>query len=210
MNELHRKPTARVDGPPRRLPHAADPYTMVIFGGSGDLTHRLLMPALYNLAKTNLLPERFALIGLGTSDRTSESWGEDLLGGLKRAKSRDGEIPEPIWQGLAARMEYLRGDLNDPALYTQIGAALEKSEARDATEGNAIFYLAVADRFFETIVDNLGTAGLTQQNLDGDGKKFWRRVVIEKPFGHSLSSARLLNDRILQTLKENQIFRIDH
>src|SRR6185369_17364509 len=73
-----------------------------------------------------------------------------------------------------------------------------------------IFYLAVADRFFETIVEKLGEAGLTRQNLDAEGNQFWRRVVIEKPFGHSLSSARRLNDRILQTLKENQIFRIDH
>jgi glucose-6-phosphate 1-dehydrogenase len=210
MNEMHKKPTARVDAPPRRLAHPADPCTMVIFGGSGDLTHRLLMPALYNLAKTNLLPERFALIGLGTSDRTSESYREDLHAGLKAAKSRIGEIDDGIWKGLAARMEYLRGDLNDPALYHRIGEALKRTEAEHGTEGNAIFYLAVADRFFETIVDKLGTAGLTQQNLDGEGRKFWRRVVVEKPFGHSLSSARRLNDRILQTLKENQIFRIDH
>ncbi len=210
MNEQHKKPAARVVAPPRRLPHPADPCTMVIFGGGGDLTHRLLMPALYNLAQTNLLPERFALIGLGTADRTSESWREDLHGGLIAAKGRIGEIDETIWQGLATRMEYLRGDLNDPALYQQIGAALEKTEAQHATDGNVIFYLAVADRFFETIVDRLGEAGLSQQNLEGEGKQFWRRVVIEKPFGHSLSSARRLNDRILQTLKENQIFRIDH
>jgi glucose-6-phosphate 1-dehydrogenase len=210
MNEIHKKPTARVDAPPRRLPHPADPCTMVIFGSGGDLMHRLLMPALYNLARTNLLPQRFAIIGLGTADRTSESWRTDLYAGLKAAHGRIGEIDDTIWQGLSSRMEYLRGDLNDPALYQNIGAALQKTDAEHGTEGNVIFYLAVADRFFETIVEKLGAADLTQQNLDGEGKKFWRRVVIEKPFGHSLSSARALNDRILQTLKENQIFRIDH
>src|SRR3954469_5449481 len=196
MNELHKKPAARVDAPPRRLPHPADPCTMVIFGGGGDLTHRLLMPALYNLAHTNLLPERFALIGLGTADRSTESWREDLHAGLKAAHGRIGEIDETIWQGLAARMEYLRGDLNDAALYTRIGEALERTAAEHKTEGNVIFYLAVADRFFETIIDKLGAADLTWQNLEGEGERFWRRVVIEKPFGHSLSSARRLNDRI--------------
>jgi glucose-6-phosphate 1-dehydrogenase len=210
MNEMHKKPTARVDAPPRRLPHPADPCTMVIFGSGGDLMHRLLMPALYNLAQSNLLPERFAVIGLGTADRSSESWRNDLYAGLKAAQSRIGEIDDAIWHGLAARMEYLRGDLNDSALYGRIAEALARTEKEHQTEGNAIFYLAVADRFFETIVDKLGEAGLTRQNLDSEGDQFWRRVVIEKPFGHSLDSARRLNDRILQTLKENQIFRIDH
>jgi glucose-6-phosphate 1-dehydrogenase len=210
MNEVHRKPTARVDAPPRRIPEPADPCAMVIFGSGGDLTHRLLMPALYNLAQTRLLPEHFALIGLGTGDRTTESWREDLHAGLKRANNRIGEIDETVWKRLAAKMQYLRGDLNDPALYDKIGTALENTEAQHRTGGNAIFYLAVADRFFETIVERLGTAGLTRQNLDGDGKRYWRRVVIEKPFGNSLESARILNDRILQSLKENQIFRIDH
>jgi glucose-6-phosphate 1-dehydrogenase len=210
MNEAHKKPAARVDAPPRRLPHPADPCTMVIFGGGGDLTHRLLMPALYNLAQTNVLPERFALIGLGTADRSTESWRNDLHAGLKAAHGRIGPIDDGIWQGLAARMEYLRGDLKDPALYARITEALARTEAAHRTEGNVIFYLAVADRFFETIIDNLGAAGLTRQGGDGDSERYWRRVVIEKPFGHSLSSARRLNDRILQTLKENQIFRIDH
>src|SRR4051812_7480459 len=165
MNEIHKKPTARVDAPPRRLPHPADPCTMVIFGSGGDLMHRLLMPALYNLAQTNLLPERFAIIGLGTADRTSESWRADLHAGLKAAHGRIGEIDDTIWQGLSSRMEYLRGDLNDPALYQQIGAALQKTETDHGTEGNGIFYLAVADRFFETIVEKLGAAGLSRQNL---------------------------------------------
>src|SRR6185369_11321353 len=120
MNEMHRKPTARVDAPPRRVPNPADPCVMVIFGGGGDLTHRLLMPALYNLAQTKLLPENFALIGLGTADRTTESWRADLRAGLKAAQGRIGEIEDAVWEKLAANMQYLRGDLNDPALYDKI------------------------------------------------------------------------------------------
>ena len=210
MNDMHRKPTARVDAPPRRVPEPADPCAMVIFGAGGDLTHRLLMPALYNLAQTKLLPENFALIGLGTADRTTQSWRDDLRAGLERAQSRIGEIDDAVWHKLAPRMQYLRGDLNDAALYTKIGAALEETDRQYQTGGNVIFYLAVADRFFATIVDKLGEAGLTHQNLDGDGKRFWRRVVIEKPFGNSVESARTLNDHILNTLRENQVFRIDH
>jgi len=210
MNDSPKKSTARVDAPPRRLPQPADPCAMVIFGGGGDLTHRLLMPALYNLARTRLLPGNFAVIGLGTAARTTESWRADLLAGLKAASARIGEIDEDCWHRLASRMSYLQGDLNDPALYTKIGTALDQAEREHRTGGNAIFYLAIADRFFGTVVSRLGEAGLTRQDPDGEGKRFWRRVVIEKPFGNSLESAQALNERILQTLKENQIFRIDH
>ena len=210
MNDFARKPIARIEAPPRRVPKPADPCAMVIFGGSGDLTTRLLMPALYNLACTKLLPEKFALIGLGTTDRTSEQWRDDLRAGVERANQKNGGIKEEAWQTLASRMRYVRGDLKDPAHYTQIGKELEQAEAEYGTEGNVIFYLAVADRFFATIIDHLGEADLVREGTGAEGKRFWRRVVVEKPFGHSVDSARELNDRILQTLKESQVFRIDH
>ena len=92
---------------------------MVIFGAGGDLTTRLLMPALYNLARTKLMPGNFALIGLGHAERTVESWRADLLAGLKRANERIGEIDEACWHRLAERMHYVQGDLNDPALYAK-------------------------------------------------------------------------------------------
>src|ERR1700759_105255 len=95
---------ARIAAPPRRVPHPADPCAMVIFGGSGDLTTRLLMPALYNLAHTKLLPDGLALIGLGQTDRSTEDWREDLHGGLKRAKDRIGDIDETVWRRLGERM----------------------------------------------------------------------------------------------------------
>jgi glucose-6-phosphate 1-dehydrogenase len=121
------------------------------------------------------------------------------------------QIDEAAWKRLAERMSYVQGDLTKPVLYQRIRAPLDKAEKDHGTQGNVIFYLAVADRFFGTVVEQLGEAKLTDQDEDENGKhRFWRRVVIEKPFGHSLDSARDLNARILRTLHEDQIFRIDH
>ena len=108
-------------------------------------------------------------------------------------------------------MAYISGDLTKPDLYEKLRAALDEAEKAHGTRGNAIFYLAVADRLFGTVVEQLGKAKLTDQGEDQNGgRRFWRRVVIEKPFGHSLDSARALNSQILRTLHEDQIFRIDH
>ena len=190
---------------------------MVIFGAGGDLTKRLVVPALYNLSRTKALPEKFALIGVDLAEGTAESWREHLYDMLNSfvgnaAAEFDVErIDEAAWQRLAEKMSYVQGDLTKPELYGKIRAKLDQADKIHGTEGNAIFYLAVADRFFGTVVEQLGNAKLTDQDENKDGKHgFWRRVVIEKPFGHSLDSARALNVRILQTLHEDQIFRIDH
>jgi glucose-6-phosphate 1-dehydrogenase len=190
---------------------------MVIFGGTGDLTKRLLMPALYNLARTKMLPENFALIGVARAEGTAQSWRDDLYGVLKSYVGNAAigfdidHIDEAAWNRLAEKMFYVRGDLGEPGLYEKLGATLNEAEKAHGTAGNAIFYLAIADKFFATVVEQLGNARLTEQNRGKDGKpRFWRRVVIEKPFGHSLESARALNTEILRTLVEDQIFRIDH
>jgi len=190
---------------------------MVIFGAGGDLTKRLVMPALYNLAHSKVLPENFALIGIGHAAGTSEQWRDSLYAMLKTfvgntaAEFDVDSIDQAAWTRLAERMTYISGDFTKPEVYGRIHDALGEAEKAHGTKGNAIFYLAVADRFFGTVVDQLGTAKLTEQG-GGDGGKpsFWRRVVIEKPFGHSLQSARELNADILRTLSEDQIFRIDH
>ena len=216
--QIRNPPTAQVlHSPPRRQPRAPDPCIMVIFGASGDLTKRLLMPALYNLAHTKMLPEKFAVIGVGLTQRTTESWRDHLWEMFKTfvgnaATEFDVDrIDEAGWKRLAEKMSYLRGDLTKPEIYEKIRAALDEAEKAHGTQGNVIFYLAVADRFFGTVVEQLGKAKLTDQGTDENGKRrFWRRVVIEKPFGHSLDSARELNARILRTLHEDQIFRIDH
>jgi glucose-6-phosphate 1-dehydrogenase len=189
---------------------------MVIFGASGDLTKRLLAPALYNLSRTNLLPEGFSVIGIGRTEETSQGWRDSLHDFLttsvaKRSEFNGSRIDEAAWNRLAEKMTYLRGDLSTPELYASLGGVLEEHKRTRGTEGNAIFYLAIADRFFGTVIDQLGAAGLTTQEDDGAGqRRFWRRVVIEKPFGHSLDSARALNAQIGQTLGEDQIYRIDH
>jgi glucose-6-phosphate 1-dehydrogenase len=206
-----------IEAPPRRQPNPADPCALVIFGASGDLTRRLVMPALYNLARTKVLPEKFAVIGVARTEESAESWRGHLYDTLKSfvgnaATEFDVDhIDDAVWKQLAGSMTYIQGDLTKPELYEKIRAALGEAEKTHETGGNAIFYLAVADRFFGSVVDQLGKAKLTEQGEVQNGKqRFWRRVVIEKPFGHSLDSARELNAGILRTLHEDQIFRIDH
>lgn len=206
-----------IECPARRQAKPADPCTMVIFGASGDLTKRLVVPALYNLARTKVLPEQFALIGVALSERTTENWRDHLYDMLKSfvgnaaAEFDVDHIDEAVWKQLAEKMTYVHGDLTKSELYERLRGVLDKAEKTHGTQGNVIFYLAVADEFFGTVVDRLGKAKLTEQNDDQNGKpRFWRRVVVEKPFGHSLNSARALNASILRTLHEDQIFRIDH
>ena len=203
--------------PPRRQPKPADPCAIVIFGAGGDLTKRLVMPALYNLQRTGMLLENFALIGADLAESTAEGWRDHLHEMLQSfvgntSSEFDVEsIDEAAWNKLADKMQYVQGDLTKPELYEKIGAALKTAEQQHGTKGNAIFYLAIADRFFATVIDMLGQSKLADQQEAADGThSFWRRVVIEKPFGHSVSSARELNARILRNLNEDQIFRIDH
>ena len=203
--------------PPRRAPKPADPCAMVLFGATGDLTHRLVIPALYNLSRTNVLPEQFTLIGVARSDMTTESWRNDLYHSLKKfvgaanAEFDPDGIDAAAWRRLAEKMVYVQGDLSEPELYEKLRGALDRAERDNKTEGNAIFYLAIAAQQFCTVVEQLCKAKLTDQPLEANGEAtFWRRVVIEKPFGHSLDSARQLNARLRHILHEDQIFRIDH
>src|SRR3984885_12719095 len=206
-----------VQSPPRRPPKPADPCAMVIFGATGDLTKRLVMPALYNLSRTKVLPEHFALIGVARAEGTADSWRNELYDTLKSfvgnatTEFNVDHIDEVAWKRLAEKMAYVRGDLAKPELYDTLRNALVEADKVHGTQGNAIFYLAVADRLFGSAVEQLGKAKLTDQETDENGKRrFWRRVVVEKPFGHSLDSARKLNAFIQRTVHEDQIFRIDH
>jgi glucose-6-phosphate 1-dehydrogenase len=189
----------------------APPCTIVIFGSSGDLTRRLLMPALYNLAKAGRLSDKFALIGIDRSDRSHEEFRAYFAEGVRSfvSDTATGAITEPFdaraWDFLAARMSRLKGDVTDPQLYEQLKEALKTAETEHGTAGNVVFYLAVASALFGPVVDMLAQAGLTEEK---DGR--WRRVIIEKPFGHDLESARALDARILKVLSEQQIYRMDH
>jgi glucose-6-phosphate 1-dehydrogenase len=183
------------------------PAAIAIFGANGDLTRRLIVPALYNLSKSGLLPERFALIGIDHNEKSVEEWGaklRDFLGQtLKKAKTPS-EIEEKYWEPIAKSLSYVTGDFLDPGAYKKIAERLGELDKDRELGGNVLFYLAVADRFFGPIVDQLGEAGLAKED------KGYRRVVIEKPFGHDLQSAKALNARILKWLREDQIYRIDH
>lgn len=187
----------------------APPCTLVIFGARGDLTKRLLMPALYNLRVSGLLAEGFRIVGIDHGESTVEALRDDLGAMIRRfVVERRGDAPSAVdsaaWSWLAERLSYLQGDFNAPLTYERLAQHLEEIRQTDA-HGCAIFYLATADRFFGPIVDRLAAAGLTREEHGA-----FRRVVIEKPFGHDLSSARALNAAILRQMEETQIYRIDH
>ncbi len=192
----------------------AGPCAMVIFGAGGDLTRRLLVPALYNLARTGLLPEHFALIGVDMAPMTPAEWAGRLRAMLESfigspgSESRIDALDDATWQRLVGAMATVQGDLNDQATYQRLRAALQSAAGAHGTGGNALFYLAVADRFFAPVAEQLGRAGLLAEPDGPDGH--WRRLVVEKPFGHSLESARDLNRQLRSIMAERQIYRIDH
>jgi len=196
---------------PRPRSQKAPPCVLVIFGAGGDLTKRLLMPAIYNLAKAKLLSEKFAIIAVDRTPKPVEDFRDYLAEGIRSfvSDTASGPATEPFdrqaWEFIASRITHFAGDLTQPDTYARLHDVLEKTAAQHQTSGNAVFYLAVAPQLFGTIVEQLGAVGLTQEK---DGS--WRRVIIEKPFGDSLASARALNARILRVLSEPQIYRMDH
>ena len=189
----------------------AEPCAMVLFGATGDLARRLVVPALYDLEHAGLLADGFTVIGVSHSGDHGASWPDLLRQSLDDlVKSGAGtfnadRIDEQSWSRLAARMRSVSGDATQSALYHDLAETLEHTARERGTKGNVLFYLAVADRLFGPIVDQLARAGLTEESGGG-----WRRVVIEKPFGHDLASARALNAQIARSMNETQVFRIDH
>jgi glucose-6-phosphate 1-dehydrogenase len=181
----------------------ADPCCLVIFGASGDLTHRLLVPALYNLGVAGLLPEAFALIGVARSESSDEAFRDDLAKSLPKYATR--KVDDAVVKKLLACVAYVQGEPDDPQTYERIGRTLERIEGERKTKGNRLFYLATPPTVFAAIGGHLGESGLAREDNGA-----WRRIIIEKPFGTDLASARALNQKLLSVLKEDQIFRIDH
>ncbi|HZP76427.1 MAG TPA: glucose-6-phosphate dehydrogenase [Pseudolabrys sp.] len=179
------------------------PCTLVVFGAAGDLTKRLLVPALYNLAGAKLLPERFAVIGIARGENDDESFRHYLAESTRTFAGS--AITPATWDWLAPHLHYLRGDFDTPETYKKLADALKKADAAHQTGGNVVFYMATPPAFFAPIVRRLAEAGLTRED---DGR--YRRVIVEKPFGTDLASARALNRDLLAALSENQIYRIDH
>jgi glucose-6-phosphate 1-dehydrogenase len=178
------------------------PCVMVIFGATGDLTKRKLIPALCNLAEDNLLPKQFAIIGFAANDLDTESFRQILTEEIP--KYTPAKVDLKIWDWFLERIYYVKGDFEDLAAYQRLKEQIEVADKQHNTLGNKFFYLAVAPRFFYPIVKRLGEVGLTKEN------GHWARVVVEKPFGHDLESARQLNQQLKQVVSENQIYRIDH
>src|SRR3979411_2956637 len=179
---------------------AAGACAMVLFGAAGDLTKRKLMPALFNLVKAKLLPHDFAVLGVSVDDLTLDQFKAQVTGFLP-AEDRGNED----WQWFTERLFYQRGEFSNPETYTTLASRLSELDRDRQTTGNYMFYLATSPKFFGPIVGHLGAAGLSRQE---NGR--WRRVIIEKPFGHDLESAKALNREIKSVLNENQIYRIDH
>ncbi|HUJ32541.1 MAG TPA: glucose-6-phosphate dehydrogenase [Candidatus Acidoferrum sp.] len=180
-----------------------DPCAMVIFGAAGDLTKRKLMPALYHLAKGKQLADQFAIIGISIEPYSNEEFRKQMTEDVSEYSASS--VDSSVWDAFAKRLYYLQGDFNDPQLYKKLGELLGQVENEQRTEGNCLFYLATAPAFFPVVVKQLGAAGLTKEETHK-----WRRVVIEKPFGHDLPSAVELNHQIREVLEEKQIYRIDH
>src|SRR5437870_12455905 len=173
--------------PPVELPiRMADPCVMVIFGASGDLTKRKLIPALCNLAAAKLLPSQFAVIGFAYNDLTTETFRQQLSADIKEFATCP--VTPELWQWFLQRIYYVRGDFQDPKAYQLLKDQIAQADKAHGAQGNHLYYLAVAPRFFGEVVRQLGAAGLAQE-----AGGHWRRVVIEKPFGRDLESARALN-----------------
>src|SRR5262245_6177445 len=181
----------------------APPCTVVIFGAAGDLTKRKLLPALYNLKVAELLPREFAIVGVARRDQTHEQFRDEQTRSIREFATT--RVAEKLWGELRDAMYFQAGELSDPAVYTQLANLLAEITKRHGTGGNVLFYLAIPPNLFGEVVRRLGEAGLVRQNGET-----WRRVIVEKPFGHDLDSARALSAELATVLREDQIYRIDH
>lgn len=181
----------------------APPCTLVVFGTLGDLARRLLIPALYNLTGSGLLPDRFTVLGIARAEHNDAVFRRELAASTREFATAT--IDADTWQWLEDRLEYLQGDFESPETYAELDRRLERINAAHGNGGNVLFYLATPPAFFARIVEHLGKAGLVREQDDR-----WRRVIIEKPFGTDLESAQALDKKILGVLAESQIYRIDH
>ena len=185
--------------PRQRVPQ---PCAMVIFGASGDLAHRKLMPALYSLAHEGLLPPFFSIIGVAMQDFTTATFREEMKHAVVEF-SRFKPVNEAAWNALAEGIFYVHGDFSSEETYAKLKTQLAECDAQRGTAGNRLFYLSTAPSMFETITSQLKKCGLASNSG-------WRRVVVEKPFGHDLASARELNSHLQKLFSEKEIYRIDH
>lgn len=184
----------------QRIP---DPCAMVIFGASGDLTYRKLIPALYDLSFERLLPAGFSVVGFAHRDFTTESFRAHMREGVERFARRP--LDAGVWDVFQEGLSYIRGSFTEPDDYPPLMTELERLDAERGTLGNRLFYLATPPDFYQAIVEELG-----ELDLNRGSEESWQRVIVEKPFGENLESARELNQSVNRVFRERDVFRIDH
>jgi glucose-6-phosphate 1-dehydrogenase len=187
-----------------RLGPTAEPGVIVIFGATGDLTRRKLLPALYRLAQQHLIPAEFAILGVSRQQMSDSEYRAKLRAALTEFGDED-TFDEGEWNSFADGIFYVGGEFKDPDTYTNVKARLKEIDEQRKTQGNRIFYLATAPEFFGLIADQLAQATLARPEAGA-----WTRIIVEKPFGHDLESARALNTQLAAVFEEHQIYRIDH
>ncbi|HQR25686.1 MAG TPA: glucose-6-phosphate dehydrogenase [Nocardioides sp.] len=187
----------------RRLPRIAGPCGMVLFGVTGDLSRKKVMPAVYDLANRGLLPPGFSLVGFARRDWADQDFAQ-IVHDSVREHART-EFREEVWRQLAEGVRFVPGDFADDVAFSTLRRTIEELDAARGTEGNHAFYLSIPPRFFGDVIEQLQEHGLAE-NREGT----WRRVVVEKPFGHDLASARELNDILGRVFPSGSVFRIDH
>src|SRR3989475_1208273 len=183
---------------------AVEPCSIVIFGASGDLTARKLIPAFYHLCKEKQMPADLRIIGFARREKTDASWRDELRQALDQF-SRTKPVDDQVWREFSQHLFYCQGDLTDAAGYSKLEKQL-CSFGSEPLRRNLLFYLATLPSQFGEVIEQMHGAGL----LDTTGQKGWERIVIEKPFGHDLESARQLNNELTHYAREQQVFRIDH
>ena len=203
MSQVEKELETGEPAEPEKPARQAGPGVMVIFGATGDLTARKLFPAIYNLAKSNLLSRESAIVGVARDEMSTDQFRE--LMGKQLQTFATGKVDPDLRDWMLSRLYYISGEFKDPQVYARLTQALAEADKNHHTHGNYFFYLATSPVFFGDIVEQLGAAGLASEN---DGH--WRRIVFEKPFGNDLESAKALNRHLSKVLTENQIFRIDH
>ncbi len=188
-----------------RLERTPEPCVMVIFGATGDLTRRKLIPALYNLSRERLIPAGFSVVGFARRPLSDETFREDMLEGINEF-SRSRPAQPAVWETFSQGIFYLHSDFDNPQGYRELASRLEQIDRERGTGGNRVFYLATPPSAYPAIIHHLGESGLARP-LTPDA---WCRIIIEKPFGRDLESALALNRQLAEVFREDQIYRIDH
>src|SRR3974390_485400 len=184
---------------------SAEPVSIVLFGASGDLAKRKVIPAMYDLAQHNGLGQRYPITGFARTPMTDDSF-RATLGEAAKTISEVGPIDPAKWSDFAKTLHYCEGDYADPQAYKRLAEQLDKIDQERNLCGNRLFYLSTPPEVYQNIIEHLGEAGLAQPNCPGS----WVRIIVEKPFGRDLASAKELNKMVLNVFDEQQVYRIDH